>query len=153
MWLDASTVLIGCGQRTNTEGAMQVADALQAMGVQALVVDLPYGTMHLMGILRIVDHDLALAWPRRLAVAAVQALMDRGYGVAFLPDDTDWRDGAALNLVTLGPRRVLMPAGYPGLRAFYEAHGVVCAETAVGELSKAAGAVGCLTGVLRRDFA
>lgn len=153
LWLDPKTVLIGCGLRTNADGAMQVAQALEAMGVAAIVVDLPYGTMHLMGILRIVDRELALAWPRRLAVAAVEALMDRGYGVAFLPDETDRRESRALNLVALGPRRVLMPAGHPEIQAFYESHGIACRAVAVSELSKAAGAVGCLTGVLQRESA
>ena len=41
----------------------------------------PFGTMHLMGLVRIIDRDLALAWPRRTPHAAVMALRDRGFDV------------------------------------------------------------------------
>ena len=74
MWLDARTVLVGRGLRTNAEGVRQVTATLAEMGVQAIAVDLPWGAMHLMGTLRIADRDLAIAWPGRLAVAAVEAL-------------------------------------------------------------------------------
>lgn len=150
-WIDARTVLIGRGLRTNAAGADQVAAALAATGVETLQVDLPFGTMHLMGMLRIVDRDLALAWPTRLAYRAVEVLRERGYRVHFLPEETEALDGAALNVVTLGPRRILMPAGNPASLAFYRSLGIDCTTVDIGELAKAAGAIGCLTGVLRRQ--
>lgn len=152
LWLDAETVLIGRGLRTNDAGVAQVAAVLRDMGVEAIAVDLPYGTMHLMGMLRIVDRDLAIAWPTRLAVRAVEALRHRGYQVIFLPDTREARHGAAFNVVTLGPRSVLMAAGNPATQAFYERHGIACATLAIDELAKAAGAIGCLTGVIEREW-
>jgi N-dimethylarginine dimethylaminohydrolase len=133
MWLDAQTVLIGRGLRTNDEGAAQVATALHAMGVETAQVDLPYGTMHLMGMLRIVDRDLAIAWPTRLAVRAVEALRVRGYRVEFLPDVREARDSHAFNIVTLGPRTILMPGGNPPTQRFYEELGVRCVAVPVDE--------------------
>jgi len=59
--------------------------------------------------------------------------------------------GMALNFVTLGPRRILMAAGNPVTLAFYEAAGVACQAVAVDELLKAAGGIGCLTGILERE--
>jgi N-dimethylarginine dimethylaminohydrolase len=56
----------------------------------------------------------------------------------------------ALNFVTLGPRHVLMPAGCPLTRATYEAAGISCQEVEIEELLKAAGGMGCLTGILSR---
>ena len=117
MWLDAATVLVGCGLRTNAEGAAQVTATLAEMGVETIVVDLPWGTMHLMGMLRIADQDLALAWPGRLAVRAVEALRARGYRVLFLPDGPAAERNTALNFVTLAPGRILMAEGYPIVRA------------------------------------
>ena len=151
-WLNFRTVLLGRGLRTNADGARQVAAALADIGVTVIETDLPHGSMHLMGILRFVDRDLALAWPRRLARHAVEALKDSGYEVAFIPDGNEARDGFALNFVTLGPRQILMPAGNPTTRSFYEGLGIRCREVAVDELIKAAGAVGCLTGVLQRKM-
>jgi len=75
---------------------------------------------------------------------------DHGCRVLFAPDDAETLRGMALNFVTLGPRRVLMPAGNPVTQAFLEAHGVTCVPVEVDELLKAAGGVGCLTGVLER---
>ena len=43
-----------------------------------------------------------------------------------------------------------MVEGNPATRTFLEAHGVDCVSVAAAELRKAAGAVGCLTGILWR---
>ena len=59
-------------------------------------------------------------------------------------------DYRGVNFVTLGPRRILMPAESGSARAFYEKLGVECLTTPTAELSKAAGNTGCLTGVLSR---
>jgi arginine deiminase len=74
LWLDPQTVLLGRGLRTNNEGIRQVSAALNEIGVQAIPVDLPVGTMHLMGLLRILDRDLALTWPYHLAWRALEAI-------------------------------------------------------------------------------
>jgi arginine deiminase len=150
-WVDAGTVLLATALRTNAEGAAQVMALLQEMGVEVLPVGLPYGSMHLMGVLRFFDRDLAVAWPGRVPYAAVQALRARGTTVLFLPDEQEAVHGMALNFVTLGPRRILMAVGNPITQAFYEAAGVACQAVAVDELLKAAGGIGCLTGILERE--
>ena len=57
----------------------------------------------------------------------------------------------ALNFITLGPRRILMPAANPDTQAFFESLGIQCHTVEVDELIKAAGAIGCLTGVIHRE--
>jgi N-dimethylarginine dimethylaminohydrolase len=154
-WLDPGTVLIGRGLRTNAEGADQLRALLEEMAIAVIAVDLPAGAMHLMGLLRFADKDLAIAWPGRTPEAAIEALRDRGYKVAFIPDEaatlTEAQEGKAFNFVTLGPRRILMVDGNPAAQAFYEAQGIECLCVPADELAKAAGAVGCLTGVLWRE--
>jgi arginine deiminase len=152
MWIGPQTVLLARGLRTNEEGLRQVSAVLSEMGVTTIVVDLPHGTMHLMGMLRIVDRDLAVAWPRRLAHHAVSQLEDRGFKVAFIPDEAEAAGGAALNFVTVAPRHILMPAGNPLTEEFYEFLGITCHAVEVDEIAKAAGAIGCLTGVLAREL-
>ena len=151
LWLDPCTVLLGKGHRTNADGAAQVAGTLSDIGVETILVDLPWGTMHLMGILRFPARNLALAWPKRIAHGAVRALEERGCRVIFLPDEREATLGHACNFVTLGPGEILMPDGNPVTRSFLENLGIVCRTVAVDELAKAAGAIGCLTGVLHRD--
>lgn len=151
MWLDHSTALLGLGLRTNDAAAMRIASVLATIGADLIAADMPFGTMHLMGMLRIAAADLAIAWPRRTPHRAVAALRDRGYRVAFLPAENEAQANRGLNFVTFGPRRILMPAGNPEMRAFYEGLGIEVAETPMTELRKAAGAVGCLTGVVERE--
>ena len=152
-WLDEKTVAVAHGLRTNPEGIVQITQVLADMGVDVLAADLPYGTMHLMGMLRIVDADLAVAWPRRTPHAVVQACRERGMRVVFLPEVDDHQMNRAVNFVTLGPRRILLEAGYTKVQEFYERHGIECVTVAASELVKAAGGFGCLTGVLERDRA
>lgn len=151
MWLDPATVLIGRGLRTSTEGAAQVAATLGEQQVTALVVDLPHGAMHLMGQIRIADRDLAFVRPGRTPWSAIDALRTRGYEVRFFPDDDEMDRGFAHNFVTLGPRRIIMPAGNPVTERAYHDAGIECITVTVDELRKAAGAVGCLTAVLHRS--
>jgi N-dimethylarginine dimethylaminohydrolase len=150
MWLDAGTVLLARGLRTNEAGAAQVAATLRAQGVAVVHTALPRGTMHLMGQVRIVDRDLALVRPDRIDGEARAALDARGYEVVAFPDEREMDDGFAHNIVTLGPREIVMPAGRTVTQAFYESLGVRCHTVVVDELLKAAGGIGCLTAVLRR---
>ncbi|MBN1583062.1 MAG: amidinotransferase [Anaerolineae bacterium] len=150
-WIAPDTVLLATGLRTNDEGARQVADLLHEMGIEVIGVGLPYGAMHLMGQLRFVDRNLAIAWPGRVPYAAVEALRALGFAVHFVPDEQEAKHGMALNFVTLGPRRILMAAGNPVTQAFYQKLGIACQTVEVGELARAAGGIGCLTGILERE--
>jgi len=149
-WIDCKTAIIAAGLRTNTEGATQVTNLLQEMDVEVIRVNLPHGAMHLMGTLRFVDGDHAICWRTRTPHAAVKALRDHGYAVSFLPDEEGAIHGMALNFVTLGPSRILMPACNPKTQSFYEDMGIKCQTVEVNEIHKAAGGIGCLTGVLKR---
>ena len=151
VWLGPRSVLLAIGLRTNAEGSAQVAGLLQEMGIETITVGLSHGTMHLMGQLRFADRDLAIAWPGRVPYSAVQALQARGYNVLFLPDEAEAKHGMAHNFVTLGPRQILMAAGNPITQGFLEQAGVRCLTVQVDELIKAAGGIGCLTGILQRE--
>ena len=151
MWLDRGTVVVGRGMRTNSEAIDQITAVLGEIGVETLAVDMPFGTMHLMGMLRFADKDLAIAWPRRTPHALVMALRERGYEVAFLPEADDSDMNRAMNFVTLGPRKILLNGGYDVIQDFYESLGINCVTLRARELIKAAGGFGCLAGVLHRD--
>ena len=63
IWLNRQTALLGQGLRTNAEAARQISRILEEIGTRLITVDMPVGTMHLMGMLRIVDEDLANSGP------------------------------------------------------------------------------------------
>jgi N-dimethylarginine dimethylaminohydrolase len=152
MWLDPATAVIGRGLRTNQGAIDQISALLSEMGITTLAFDLPFGTMHFMGMLRIVDKDLAFVWPRRTPYALVTALKDRGFQVKPLPSESEALSGMAFNFVVLGPGKIMLPAGNPESIAAYQDMGVQCFPVPVDELQKANGAVGCMTGILHRDM-
>lgn len=147
-------VIIGRGLRTNAAGVAQVTATLEQMGVSTVQMDMPvgYGSMHLMGMLRIVDKDLAIGYPVRLAHSAMETLQAAGHAVHFLPDPDEATRGFGFNFVTLGPRKILMAANNPVTQAFFESLGIECVTVEIDELSKAAGAIGCLSGVVEREI-
>lgn len=150
LWLDGRTAAIARGLRTNDEAIAQIGALLARQGVSLLPFDLPFGAMHLMGLLRIFDRDLAVAWPRRTPFGLVRALEARGYRVHFLPEEASTAQYAAFNCVTLAPRRILMIAGHPTTQGFFEDLGVQVTALPADELTKCAGAIGCLTGIMAR---
>ena len=150
MWLDNSTVLIGLGLRTNPDGAEQVATTLVEQGVTSIIVDLPHGSMHLMGSLRIVDRDLAFVRSGGLPWTGMNALTEYGYEIKLFPDEDEISQGMAHNCVTLAPRKVLMPAGNPNTELALRDSGIEVQTTDENEITKAAGAIGCLSGILGR---
>ncbi len=151
LWINSEIALLGLGLRTNRGAADQISRLFDEIGASLLTVDMPFGTMHLMGMLRIVDKDLAIAWPRRTPHVVVSILRDAGFDVVFLNDTAEAEVNRSFNFVTLGPRRILMVDGNPGSRDFFESHAIECLTTPAYELGKAAGAIGCLTGILRRE--
>lgn len=151
MWLDEKTAMLGRGLRSNDAAITQIANLLAELGVELVAVDMPFGSMHFMGLLRIVDRDLAICWPRRTPYRTVSLLRERGFQVEFPPFTDDQASYRGINFVTLGPRRILMVAGLPALQSWYEALGIECLTTPTDELAKAAGNVGCLTAVLHRE--
>jgi len=151
MWLTPGIALLADGLRTNFEGASQVKAVLEELGVTVYIAKLPHGSMHLMGQLRIVDRDLAITWKGHLRQETLAILASHGFNVAFWPDEMETRRGFGHNFVTLGPREILMPEGNPVTQAFYEEIGVTCRTVEVGEIGKAAGSIGCLTGVVERE--
>jgi len=151
MWIDETTAMIGRGLRTNDAAIIQIEALLAGMNIELIAVDMPFGTMHFMGMLRIVDRDLAICWPRRTPHRTVRLLQERGYAVKFPAFADDQQSHRGINFVTLGPRRILMVSGLSEIQSFYESLGIECLTCPTDELGKAAGNVGCLTGVLRRE--
>lgn len=150
LWARPDLVLLAQGLRTNDDGVRQVTRTLEELGVEVVGVQLPPGTMHLMGTLRVLDQDLAVVRRGAAPVGAIRALERLGVQIATVPNGREVREKQALNVVVLGPRRVLMPGGAPRTRAFFEGLGISCSEVEIDELAKAAGGIACMTGVLRR---
>ncbi|MDD5759585.1 MAG: arginine deiminase family protein [Desulfobulbaceae bacterium] len=150
LWLDAKTVLLGVGVRTNVEGSRQLASLLWPMGITVLEVALPRGVQHLLGVVNFVDRGVAVLNVAKASPALQEVLASRGIATILLPPDDELLQGLGMNFVTLAPRRVVMPANCPGIRKKMMSAGVEVLEMDVSEYLKAAGGLACLTGILRR---
>ena len=151
LWLDDTTVVVGTGFRTNAAGAGEVRDVLVAQGVTTVEVPLGSGVQHLLGSLVLLDERTAAVHATAAGPALRAVLHDHGYRVLEFEPDRELVSARGLNLVAVAPGRVLMPAGAPGIRRRLEAEGVETHEVAMGEYVKAAGGLGCVTGILHRD--
>jgi len=150
LWLDRKTVLVGIGRRTNVEAYETLETQLDALGVHTRSVPMPEGVQHLLGVLNFIDEDLAVLHGGKAPVALMQLLESCGVEPLTLPTDDELVIGRGMNFVTLGPREVVMPDGCPGIQQRLTEKGVSVHTLEVGEYLKAAGALGCLTGVLSR---
>jgi N-dimethylarginine dimethylaminohydrolase len=149
LWIDRGAALVATGLRTNESGADQVEWVLRDIGAEVVRVDLPFGSMHLMGMVRLAGPGIAVGFPGRTPHRAVRALRERGYRWLWAPDMDEVRR-MALNFVPLAPLKILMPAGCPRTQTLFEDAGIECVTVEIDELAKAAGAMGCLTGILKR---
>ncbi|MES2640523.1 MAG: arginine deiminase family protein [Myxococcota bacterium] len=153
MWLDEQTVLIGVGKRTNDAAVRQITPVLADMGVRVVPVEVGAGVQHLLGVVNLIRPDLAAVLSAHVTPSLRDALRTSSGGAIELIElgsDTETEDLRAMNFVTLAPGRIVMPARCPRTMARYEAHGVECHPVEVSEYVKAAGALGCLTGILSR---
>lgn len=152
LWLDARTLVVGLGYRTNEAGAAALAEALP--NVDVLAVDLPHfhgpgEVLHLMSLVSPLDTDLALVFPPLMPTRLVQLLRARGISFVEVPEDE--LDTLGCNVLALGPRRVLALNGNPESRRRMEAAGVEVRVYEGRELSlKGDGGPTCLTRPLAR---
>lgn len=149
--LGDGVVLVASGFRTNAAGAGQVARLFGELGMEPLVVQMPFGTGHIDGGINIVDKRTAIIYPYRIPFAAYEALLRLGYTVLQVEDTREADVTMAINIVPVAPGVVVMPAGNPNTRKLLERNGVECHEVEVDELMKGGGSCHCMTGVLKRD--
>jgi len=110
LWLDAKTLLVGRGYRSNPAGIGQMRALLAPKGVEVLSAPLPYGPgpsacLHLMSLISLLDERTALVDLSWLAVETVELLQSRGF--QFIPIDDSERDTLACNVLALGGKRLL----------------------------------------------
>jgi N-dimethylarginine dimethylaminohydrolase len=110
LWLDAKTLLIGHGYRSNAAGIEQMRSLLAPKGVDVLSAPLPYGPgpsacLHLMSLISLLDERTVLVDLPWLAVETVELLRSQGYN--FIEIDYSERDTLACNVLALGEKRLL----------------------------------------------
>jgi N-dimethylarginine dimethylaminohydrolase len=149
LWLSHDTLAVGLGFRTNAEGLRQLGAVLGELGVSLVPVELPYYTgpaacLHLLSLISIVDHDLAVVYPPLLSTPFWQLLQRRGFRLVEVPDEEFATMGP--NVLALAPGECLMLEGSPITRRRLEAAGCEVQTYRGEEISlKAEGGPTCLT--------
>jgi N-dimethylarginine dimethylaminohydrolase len=153
IWLDAQTLAVGRGYRTNGHGIKQLR-AIVGQMVEVVEVPLPHwrGTsdvMHLMSLISPIDRDLAVVYSPLLPVPFREWLLERGIRLIEVPHEEF--DTMGTNVLALAPRRCVMLTGNPRTRAALEREGAEVLEYEGAEISvKGAGGPTCLTRPITR---
>ncbi|SRR6266436_5232003 len=133
----------------------QLREALTKIGVTVIPVELPYYSgpetcLHLLSLISIVDHQLAVIYPPLLSVPFWQELGWRGFRLIEVPDAEFATMGP--NVLALAPGRCLMLEGNPLTQRRLEEAGCQVLTYRGNELSlKAEGGPTCLTRPIWRE--
>lgn len=129
VWVDARTLAVGRGVRTNEAGIRQLADMLARHGISVLGFDLPLwqgeeACLHLQSVISPLASDLALVYAPLLPAAFYQLLRARGYTLVHGDaDEFHASNGLSLNVLATAPRQVIAVAGFPKTAAAMRAAG------------------------------
>jgi len=152
VWVNAGTLAVGLGKRTNAEGIRQLTALLP--GVDVLTVPLPDlavpgDVFHLMSVLSPVAQDLALVHLPLLPRAFTDDLRARGLELVDVP--VHELDSQGPNVLAVAPRVVVALEGSPETRRRLERAGVEVLTYRGDEISKKGfGGPTCLTRPLER---
>jgi N-dimethylarginine dimethylaminohydrolase len=155
VWLDRHTLAVGRGYRTNAEGVRQLAAILRSIDVETIEVPLPHGDgpvscLHLMSLISMLDHDLAVVYIPLLPVPFVELLDERGVRMVEVPAEEYPTMGP--NVLALAPRKCLALEGNPVTKRRLEEVGCEVLTYRGEELSfKAEGGPTCLTRPILRS--
>jgi N-dimethylarginine dimethylaminohydrolase len=149
--LDATTILVGRGYRTNAAGVTALRAALP--DTEFIEFDLPHfhgpgEVMHLLSLINLVADDIALVYPPLMPVRLVQLLEERGMRLVEVPDEEFETMGP--NVLALKPGVVLALARNRETLRRLERLGVDVRTYEGTELSKGDGGPTCLVLPLRR---
>jgi len=127
VWLDARTLLVGHGYRTNATAIAQIRALLAPHGVDVLAFDLPHfrgpaEVLHLMSVLSPVAPDLAVVYEPLAPVRLLELLRERGISWLRVGDTEVLTQGA--NILAVAPRVVVLAAGNPEIESRLRAAGV-----------------------------
>ena len=129
VWLDARTLAIGRGVRSNQEGIQQVSNLLTPLGISVYGFDLPLwhgeeACLHLMSVISPLADDLALVYSPLLPAPFYQMLKARG--IRLVEGDAGEfaaSNGLSLNVLPTSPHKVIAVAGFHKTKAAMEAAG------------------------------
>lgn len=157
IWLNAQTLVVGRGIRTNQSGIDQLTAILKPHGIAVIAFDLPLwdgeeACLHLMSMISPLADDLYLVHTPLMPAALYQLIKARGIHMIVAPaDEFAASNGLSLNVLPTSPRKVIMVAGFEKTKAAMEAAGCTVDTFEADALCIACeGGPTCLTGPVWR---
>lgn len=144
-WISESEVLISVGNRTSqgfVDNFKFFYPNIRVRTVEAAPEGIP---QHILGGAHIISADTVI---QRKSIVK----HDLGFKNVISLDEThEVVNGYSMNIVTLGPNEIIMPAGNPETRAIYEKHGIIVHESPMSEIGKMGGCAACMTLPIKRS--
>ena len=158
IWLDARTLVVGMGFRSNRAGVRALASLLAPQEIDVYGFDLPVWSgaaacLHLMSVISPLDDDMYLVFPKLIPAALWQMMQLRGIALIEAPEDEFHASvGLSLNVLPLSPRDCIMIDGFEATRRVMEDAGVKVRTFAGDALCIACeGGPTCLTNPIHRS--
>jgi len=155
-WIDANTLAVGEGYRTNVAGIDQLQIFLRPLGVDVVRVPLPYWhgpseCLHLLSLISPVDEKVAVVYLPLLPVPFVKFLEREGWSFIEIPDAEFASQGS--NVLAIAPGKVLLLKDNPVTIGRLEAAGIEVRTYTGDEIShNRAGGPTCLTRPVLREM-
>jgi N-dimethylarginine dimethylaminohydrolase len=154
-WIDANTLAVGIGYRTNIAGIDLVRSYLQPFGVDILPVALPHWRgpdecLHLLSLISPVAERTAVVYASLVSTPFMQVLRELEWTLIDVPDEEFATQGT--NVLALAPNKVLIRKENTATRRLLEASDVEVLVYSGDEIShNRQGGPTCLTKPILRD--
>jgi len=129
IWLNRSTIVVGCGFRSNREGIDQLNAILNPFDINVIGFDLPVwqgaeACLHLMSMISPLDEQLALIYSPLMPTAFYNLLLEEGYTLIDAPAEEYLASGGLnLNVLPVKPKECVMIDGFPLTKIMMEEAG------------------------------
>ena len=118
LWINNTTLLVGESYRTNRAGIEQLHEILTSLNILLIPIQLPKNNnksscFHLMSIISMLDHDLAIGCERLLPIDLKNILKNNGIELINIPEEEYFKSNTlAVNVLALSPRNLVTIEGY-----------------------------------------
>jgi len=143
-WISKNEVIISVGNRTSSSFADTFKSLYPSINVRTVEAAKEGIPQHILGGAHIIDRD---------TIIQRKSIIKHNLGfnnVIELEENEETKNNYSMNIVTVSPMEIIMPAGNPNTKAIYESHGIKVHESPAKEIGKLSGAFACCTLVLNR---
>lgn len=153
LWVSPKKVVVGLKQRTNNYAFNLLSQSLNRIGVEVCRLAVPNGVQHLLGVVQIIDKNLVLIRTQKVNKDLVKFFNKNKFEIIAVPESKEITDHQGMNIVTIAPRKIVMPTRCEKLQKTFLSAGLdIAAEIDISEPIKGGGGLACLTGILSRKL-